>query len=188
MPRAASPQSPYLPGLSRVTKSLAENQMGINVIQQCSIENQKGAFATDIVQDSAFLVLNAPSLGSVCALLALNWQIVNSCRQQFLCYISHLHHAVWLDTISVLLPTYSTTTMRKGTILMHFYIINRWLDTYNHQMNYWPHHTSCMFQDEVKSSKYIRLKWMKMSPISSLTSKDGNFWNGICHLEDSSRV
>ena len=34
----------------RVGTSSAENQKGVNAVQQCSVENQKGAIAIDFVQ------------------------------------------------------------------------------------------------------------------------------------------
>ena len=54
--------------------SSAESQKGINVIQQCSIEHQKGAIAENFVlSDSPLLVLNETSFSySIKALLPLN--------------------------------------------------------------------------------------------------------------------
>ena len=55
---------------------LAENQKGANAVQQCSVENQKGAIAIAPFwfwcSNSTLLVLNGTSLNSDNALLALN--------------------------------------------------------------------------------------------------------------------
>ena len=48
-------------------------QKGVNAVQRCSIENQKGAIAVQsLYGDSALLVLNGISLNSVNTLLAVN--------------------------------------------------------------------------------------------------------------------
>ena len=49
-----------------------ENQKGINAVQQCSVESQKGAMAIDFVQQySALLVLNRALWNSDNALLVM---------------------------------------------------------------------------------------------------------------------
>ena len=51
----------------------AESHKGINDVQRCSVENQKGAIAiVSLYRDSALLVLNGSSLQIVNALLVLN--------------------------------------------------------------------------------------------------------------------
>ena len=50
-----------------------ERQKGVNVVQRCSVENQKGAITVQSLCDSALLVLNGTSLSSINALLALSW-------------------------------------------------------------------------------------------------------------------
>ena len=55
--------------------SSAESQKGVNDVQRCSVENQKGAIAIEFVMsDSALLVLNGTLLNSDKALVALNWR------------------------------------------------------------------------------------------------------------------
>ena len=55
--------------------SSVESQQGINAVQWCSVENQKGAIAIDCMySDSALLVLNGTTLNIANALLALNWR------------------------------------------------------------------------------------------------------------------
>ena len=57
--------------------SLVENQKGVDVVQRCSTEDQKGVIAIDFVteSDSALLGLNK-TLNNDNALLALNWYLI----------------------------------------------------------------------------------------------------------------
>ena len=51
----------------------SESQKGVNAVQQCSVENQKGAVLIELVySDSALLVLNGTSLRWINVLLAFN--------------------------------------------------------------------------------------------------------------------
>ena len=51
----------------------AENQNGVNAVQQCSVENQKGAISIGFVQRySALLVINGTASNMGNAPLALN--------------------------------------------------------------------------------------------------------------------
>ena len=52
---------------------LLRGQKGVITIQQCSIQNQKGAITMDLYSNSALLVLKRTSLNSDNALLAFNW-------------------------------------------------------------------------------------------------------------------
>ena len=55
---------------------LAESKKGIDTVQRCFVESQKGAIAIDFVKIALlhFVILNGTSSNSANALLALNWQ------------------------------------------------------------------------------------------------------------------
>ena len=53
--------------------SSAESQKGFNVLEWCSVENQKMLSPQTLYSHSALLVLNGSSLNSINTLLALNW-------------------------------------------------------------------------------------------------------------------
>ena len=61
-------------GLTLNIKSSAESQKGVNAVQRCSIENQKGALSLyKVYGNNALLVLNGTLLNSVNTLLVLNF-------------------------------------------------------------------------------------------------------------------
>ena len=54
-----------------------QKQKGVNAIQRCSVENQKGAIMYKVYGDIALLVLNGTSLNGINALLRVYWKSVS---------------------------------------------------------------------------------------------------------------
>ena len=65
--------------------SRAENQKGVNAVQQCSIKNEKDIYCHRLcTSDSTLLVLNRTLFNSDNTLLALNWHYLSTIMPQTL--------------------------------------------------------------------------------------------------------